>query len=90
MGCTHREDALKIRSKFNNTFFLIPGYGAQGGTEEDVSLYLNKGNGGVVNSSRGILLAYKKHDDSSLSFEECSRIEALSMRDKIRKASCMI
>lgn len=87
IGCTHREDALKIREKFNKTFFLIPGYGAQGGTEEDVSLYLKEGNGGVVNSSRGILLAYKKYEDSSLSFEECSRAEALSMRDKIRKAS---
>ncbi|MBM7871870.1 orotidine-5'-phosphate decarboxylase [Clostridium pascui] len=86
VGCTHREDAVEIRKKFNNTFFLIPGYGAQGGTEDDVSLYLNQGNGGVVNSSRGILLAYKKCEDSSLSFEECSRMEAVSMRDKIRKA----
>lgn len=87
IGCTHREDAVKLREKFSSTFFLIPGYGAQGGTEEDVSLYLNGGNGGVVNSSRGILLAYKKCGDPYLSFEECSRAEALTMRDKIRKAN---
>ena len=39
------------------SFFLIPGYGAQGGKAEDIAQYLTQGNGGVVNSSRGILLA---------------------------------
>lgn len=60
IGCTHVDEGKKIRSNYKNMFFLIPGYGAQGGTAEDVALYLNNGNGGVVNSSRGILLAYKK------------------------------
>ena len=52
----------KLRERYNNMFFLIPGYGAQGGKAEDVALYLRNGNGGVVNSSRAILLAYKKEN----------------------------
>jgi len=67
-------------------FFLIPGYGAQGGTAEDVALYLKNGNGGVVNSSRGILLAYKKDQDGAARFAECARAEAIRMRDDILNA----
>src|SRR6056297_276555 len=55
VGCTHVEDGLAIRKRMQNTFFLIPGYGAQGGTANDVSNYLIKGNGGIINSSRGII-----------------------------------
>ena len=62
IGCTHVEEGKEIRNRYSNMFFLIPGYGAQGGTAKDVALYLKNGNGGVVNSSRGILLAYKKEN----------------------------
>ncbi|AGX42251.1 orotidine-5'-phosphate decarboxylase [Clostridium saccharobutylicum] len=85
IGCTHVEEGKKIRANYNNMFFLIPGYGAQGGTAEDVALYLNNGNGGVVNSSRGILLAYKKANKPE-EFALCAREEAIKMRDAIRKA----
>lgn len=85
MGCTHVEEGKKIRANYNNMFFLIPGYGAQGGNAEDVALYLNKGNGGVVNSSRGILLAYKKENKPE-EFAACAREEAIKMRDAIRNA----
>lgn len=85
IGCTHVDEALEIRKKFKNMFFLIPGYGAQGGTAKDVAKYLNEGNGGVVNSSRGILLAYKK-DGNEDRFYESSRKEAIRMRDDILNA----
>lgn len=85
MGCTHVEEGKKIRANYNNMFFLIPGYGAQGGRAEDVALYLNNGNGGVVNSSRGILLAYKKENKPE-EFAACAREEAIKMRDAIRAA----
>jgi orotidine-5'-phosphate decarboxylase len=85
IGCTHVEEGKKIRSNYNNMFFLIPGYGAQGGTAQDVALYLNNGNGGVVNSSRGILLAYKK-ENREKEFALCAREEAIKMRDAIIKA----
>ena len=86
IGCTHVEEGKEIRANYNNMFFLIPGYGAQGGTAEDVALYLKDGNGGVVNSSRGILLAYKKVNKPA-EFALCAREEAIKMRDAIRDAA---
>ena len=85
IGCTHVEEGIELRKRFNNMFFLIPGYGAQGGKAEDVALYLNNGNGGVVNSSRGILLAYKKENRPE-EFAICAREETIRMRDEIRAA----
>lgn len=86
IGCTHVEEGIEIRKRFKNMFFLIPGYGAQGGKAEDVALYLNNGNGGVVNSSRAILLAYKKQEGREKEFALCAREEAIRMRDEIRAA----
>ena len=60
VGATHREQAEVIRNRFKNVFFLIPGYGAQGGKAEDLAVAFENGIGGVVNSSRGILTAYQK------------------------------
>lgn len=86
IGCTHVEEGKALRKRFNSMFFLIPGYGAQGGKAEDVAMYLNNGNGGVVNSSRGILLAYKKANRPEEDFAKCAREEAIRMRDEIRSA----
>ncbi|WP_294342341.1 orotidine-5'-phosphate decarboxylase [uncultured Clostridium sp.] len=83
MGCTHVDEAVKMREALGNTFFLIPGYGAQGGTAEEVALYLKNGNGGVVNSSRGILLAYRKDKYKGMSYAEAARAESIAMRDDI-------
>ncbi|WIV11469.1 orotidine-5'-phosphate decarboxylase [Proteiniborus sp. MB09-C3] len=85
VGCTHSDEAKNIRESLNNLFFLIPGYGAQGGTAEDVARYLKHGNGGIVNSSRGILLAYKKHNMEN-EFDIYAREEVLSMREAINNA----
>jgi orotidine-5'-phosphate decarboxylase len=85
MGCTHPDEAAEIRNMLNTTFFLIPGYGAQGGKAEDIAKYLHNGNGGVVNSSRGILLAYRKQENGAANFADCARAEAIRMRDDIRK-----
>ena len=85
IGCTHVEEGKEIRERYKNMFFLIPGYGAQGGKAKDVALYLNNGNGGVVNSSRGILLAYKKENRPE-EFADCARKEAIRMRDEIKLA----
>ena len=85
MGCTHPDEAAEIRQMLDTTFFLIPGYGAQGGKAEDIAKYLCNGNGGVVNSSRGILLAYRKQENGATHFADCARAEAIRMRDDIRK-----
>lgn len=86
IGCTHVEEGIEIRKRFKNMFFLIPGYGAQGGKADDVALYLNNGNGGVVNSSRAILLAYKNQAGREKEFAMCAREEVIRMRDEIKAA----
>ena len=48
IGGTHTEEAETIRAAYPHTFFLIPGYGAQGGKAADIARYMNKGNGGVA------------------------------------------
>jgi orotidine-5'-phosphate decarboxylase len=84
VGCTNNEEGIALRNKIKSLFLLIPGYGAQGGKAEDIATYLIKGNGAVVNSSRGILLAYKKENDGENNFAQCARKEAKRMRDDIR------
>lgn len=86
MGCTHADEAAEIRNMLHSTFFLIPGYGAQGGKAEDIAKYLSQGNGGVVNSSRGILLAYRKQTNGEANFADCAREEVIRMRDDILSA----
>lgn len=83
IGCTHVDEGIEIRKSLDSTFFLIPGYGAQGGKAEDVALYLKNGNGGVVNSSRGIILAYKGKIDGETNFAKYAREEVIRMRDEI-------
>ncbi|MDR1112286.1 MAG: orotidine-5'-phosphate decarboxylase [Bacteroidales bacterium] len=86
MGCTHADEAQEMRNTLDSTFFLIPGYGAQGGKAEDIALYLKGGNGGVVNASRSILLAYKKIENGEIYFAECARNEVLRMRAELWQA----
>jgi orotidine-5'-phosphate decarboxylase len=62
VGCTEKEEAADIRKKYPHLFFLIPGYGTQGGAGEDAARLLIKGNGGVVNASRSIQCAWKKNE----------------------------
>ncbi|WP_333638584.1 orotidine-5'-phosphate decarboxylase [Tissierella praeacuta] len=83
VGGTHIDEAIEIRKRYRDMYFLIPGYGAQGAKGKDVSLYLKERNGGVVNSSRGIITAYKKHEDGLLNFEKYTREAVLSMREDI-------
>ncbi|MBU5427430.1 orotidine-5'-phosphate decarboxylase [Tissierella pigra] len=83
VGGTHTDEAIEIRERYKNMYFLIPGYGAQGAKGQDVNLYLNNGNGGVVNSSRGIITAYKKHEDGIGNFEKYTREAVFSMREDI-------
>ena len=84
IGCTHIEEGLDLRKKLNHTFFLIPGYGAQGGGAKEAAVYLRNGNGGVVNSSRAVLLAYKKVEGGENEFDICARNEVIKMREEIQ------
>lgn len=84
VGATHKAQAEAIRKAHPNLFFLIPGYGAQGGKAEDIAQYLTNANGGVVNSSRAILLAYKKQP--GVAFDEAAYNECVNMKGAIADA----
>lgn len=88
VGATYREEAAKLRKQMKNTYFLVPGYGAQGGTAEDAAECFNEdGLGAVVNSSRGIIAAYKSKEYAtrynSKDFGAAAREAAIAMRDAI-------
>ena len=83
VGGTHTDEGVEIRERYKNMFFLIPGYGHQGGRGKDVALYLNNGNGGIVNSSRGIITAYKDKEDGKDRFDYYARQAVLSMKEDI-------
>ena len=66
VGATHREIGGRLRKIMPNTFFLVPGYGAQGAGAEDIKGFFDKdGRGSIVNSSRGIIANWQKHDKYS-------------------------
>ena len=66
VGATYPEQLAELRESMPNTIFLIPGFGAQGGSAADVAGGLDaNGLGGVINSSRGIIFAYQKPEFAS-------------------------
>lgn len=84
VGATYPEQAKTLRSIMKNSYFLVPGYGAQGGGAKDVKNSFNAdGLGAIVNSSRGIMCAYKKGEWKDEQFAEAARAEAVRMRDEI-------
>lgn len=87
VGATHPEEAARLRAQMPNTFFLIPGYGAQGGSAEMLKVCFDKrGLGGVVNSSRGILCAYKKPEYSGKNYYEAARAACIDMQNDLLSA----
>ncbi len=93
VGATHREQGISLREQLPDTFFLVPGYGAQGGTGADLKGYFDKdGRGVIVNSSRGIIAAYSKDkemaNDPNLGkeFAGASRKAVLTMRNDLQQA----
>ena len=87
VGATHPMQAQILRRAMPHTFFLIPGYGAQGGTADDLKVCFDKGGmGGIVNSSRGILCAYRQEKYAHLSFEEAARQACIDMKNDLNRA----
>ena len=90
VGATHPEQARRLREIMPNTFFLVPGYGAQGGTAEDLSVCFDKdGLGAIVNSSRGIIAAHQKKEYkekySEKEFALAARHAVLDMKADLRR-----
>lgn len=87
VGATHPVQAEILRREMPHTFFLIPGYGAQGGTADDLKVCFDKnGRGGIVNSSRGILCAYKQEKYKGLSFDDAARKACEDMKADLNRA----
>lgn len=88
VGATFRNEGQMLRKMMKNVYFLVPGYGAQGGTAEDASVCFNDdGFGAVINSSRGIVAAYKlegyKERFSEKEYGQAAREAAIAMRNDI-------
>ena len=82
VGATYPQQLTELRKALPHTFFLVPGYGAQGGTAEDIaSAFDSNGLGAIVNSSRGIMCAWQKEEDCKPEdFAQAARREALKMK----------
>ena len=84
VGATYPEQLGEMRTKLPHTFFLVPGYGAQGGGADDVkNAFDENGLGAIINSSRGIMCAWKKQGLTEDDFAVAARKEAERMRDEI-------
>ncbi len=88
VGATYPKQLKEIREIAPHTYFLIPGYGAQGGKAEDIALGFDKnGLGGIVNASRSLMCAYKsefwKDKFEEKDYAKATRAEALRMKEEL-------
>ncbi len=91
VGATYPMQIEILRKIMPNAYFLIPGYGAQGGKAADIALGFDQnGLGGIVNASRSLMCAYKsenwKDTFDETDFAKATRAEAIRMRDELNSA----
>ncbi len=90
IGATYPEMGRTLRKLLPNNYILVPGYGAQGGTAKDLKEYFNAdGLGAIVNSSRGIIAAYKQEKYSKFgeeNYADASRQAVIDMIEDINSA----
>ncbi len=91
VGATYPEMGKTLRKIMPKSFILVPGYGAQGGTGDDLVPFFNKdGLGAIVNSSRGIIAAYKKEEYAEKfgedGFADAARAAVKDMKKDIHQA----
>ncbi len=90
VGATYPEMGKVLRKVMPKSFILVPGYGAQGGKAEDLKPYFNEdGLGAIVNSSRGIIAAYKQEkyvNFGEANFADASRQAVIDMIEDINGA----
>ena len=85
VGATYPEQGAMLRRRMPHTFFLLPGYGAQGAAASALAgCFDARGRGAVVNASRSLLCAHKKAGTED--FASAARDEALKMRNELQKA----
>ncbi len=82
VGATYPEEMTYLRTLMPHIPFLIPGYGAQGGTAKDAARgFIPDGTGAIVNASRSIIYASNGPD-----WADAARTAALTMADELQKA----
>jgi len=83
-GATHPDVGARLRELMPHTFFLVPGYGAQGADAKDIKRFFDsKGSGAIVNSSRGIIGAWKNEGKGAGHVGKAARAAALRMIEEI-------
>ena len=86
VGATHPSVLKDLRRRLPNVFFLVPGYGAQGGTAADVrNAFDELGRGAIINASRSIMCAWKKTGNNGEDYKEAARAAAIQMRDELKE-----
>lgn len=89
VGATYPEMGALLRKIMPKSYILVPGYGAQGGKGSDLKPFFNAdGLGAIVNSSRGIIAAYKNDAYASYGpegYADASRAAVLAMKEDIRQ-----
>lgn len=84
VGATYPEMSKILRKRMPKTYFLVPGYGAQGGTAEDLKYCFNSdGLGAIVNSSRGIIAAYKNAKYEKFGAENFGEASRQAVKDMV-------
>lgn len=90
VGATYPEMGAALRKVMPKAYILVPGYGAQGGTAEGLKPFFNEdGLGAIVNSSRGIIAAYKSEKYASFGekgYADAARQAVIDMREDINGA----
>ena len=90
VGATYPEQGEILRKVMPKSFILVPGYGAQGGQGKDLVHFFNEdGLGAIVNSSRGIICAYKqdKYKEQGITEENFADASRLAVKDMIADIS---
>ena len=73
-----------LREKYDRLFFLVPGYGTQGGSAKDVQHAFDKlGHGAIVMAGRSVIYAWQRQDNGAQRYQELAREAALKMREQI-------
>lgn len=90
VGATYPKQLEELRNLAPHTFFLIPGYGAQGGKAEDIALGFDKnGIGGIINASRSLMCAYKSDKWKDVyqedEYAKATRAEAIRMKEELNQ-----
>ena len=84
VGATYPEMGKVLRKVMPKSFILVPGYGAQGGKAADLVHYFNEdGLGAIVNSSRGIIAAYKQEKYAAYGAENFAKASRAAVEDMI-------